>query len=198
MSMYTLEEYFAKKRIDEFNNKESSFIALLPNLRFKKHNKKLYFYAKNPIKLTINNKIIFKNEFELNDLSLKSCVKIQNIDFKCEIIEQELNNGLKIKIKYKAIHDLSIIEMQKISRKIESTILNLDISDDNENYDNYEDYYEDLKNKFDNSTELYEKDDYEEESITNENEEFTEQCNENINDEIEDPLDKFNKKNNLI
>lgn len=193
--MYSFEEYIEKKIRDEFNNKESLFIALLPNLRFKEDNKKIYFYAKNPIKLNINNKIIFKNEFELNDISLKSKITVQNINFNCEIIEKELNNGLKIKIKYKSNHTLGIIEMQKISRSIESTILNLDIVDDNEDYDNYESYYDDLKYKFQNSLE-YDEDNDEEENISNENK--NEEEIHNINDDIEDPLDKFNKKNNLI
>jgi len=192
MSGYTYQEFIAKKNRDEINNKELSFIVLLPNLRYKKY-KKLYFYAKNPIKLTVNNKIIYQNEFELNDISLKSSMTIKNINFNCEIIDEELSNGLKIKIKYKEIYDLSIIEIQKISRKIESTILNLNIVDNEEDYDNYEDYYENIKNNCDDQLELYE-DNSEEEFIENKNEEDIE----NINDDIEDPLDKFNKKNNLI
>ena len=203
--MYSFEEYIEKKIRDEFNNKESLFIALLPNLRFKEDNKKIYFYAKNPIKLNINNKIIFKNEFELNDISLKSKITVQNINFNCEIIEKELNNGLKIKIKYKEMNTLSIFEMQKISRSIELTILNLNIVDDNlhnEDYDNYESYYDNLKYKFENSLE-YDEDNNEEENSTNENKNSTnenknEEENHNINDDIEDLIDKFNKRNNLI
>jgi hypothetical protein len=132
MSGYTYEEYIAKKIKDEIDNKESSFTALLPNLRFKENNKKLYFYAKNPIKITINNKTVYKNEFELNDISFKSSITIQNIKFNCDIIEEELINGLKINIKYKAIHNLSKSEMQKISRKIESTILNINMGNNME------------------------------------------------------------------
>ena len=191
MSGYTYEEFIAKKRKDDNDNKESSFIVLLPNLRFKENNKKLYFYSKNPIKLTINNKIVYKNEFELNDISLNSSIIVQNINFNCEIIEEELNNGLKMKVKYKEINDISIIEMQKISRSIETTILNIDTVDDN-----YEDYYEDLKNHFENSSELYE--DNSEEEIPENKIEVYNEINQNINDDIEDPIDKFNKKNNLI
>ena len=45
----------------------NSFNLLLTNLRYK--NECIYFKSKSPIKLKVNNKTIFKDEFLLKDLS---------------------------------------------------------------------------------------------------------------------------------
>ena len=120
------------------DNKDITFNAILPNLRYK--NNKLYFNFNKIIKIKIKNKTEYKGQFELPNIGSTSKLNYMNYQIHCSIIKEELPNGLKVNVKLKYNNDLSKFEMQKIARYIESSILNINIEDESEdNSDQYND-----------------------------------------------------------
>lgn len=123
----------------------NSFNVLLPNLRYKKNSDKLYFKSKHPIKLKINNKNVFKDEFVLKDLSFSQTLNYNGIDIHCNIIKIEYDDGLKMNIKYNSNEYNYMSFMQKVAKFAEGCILGVNIDDlesrsvDYSN-DNYHDY----------------------------------------------------------
>jgi hypothetical protein len=165
-SYSTLEEFNTKKYIKTLEKEnEKNFIAILPNLRFRNGN--VYFLSNKPIKLT-DIKTKNKNshyEFILENISLKGSVFIKDIKFNCEILEEEIKNGLKIKVSY--IDQYLVIDkvyMQKVSRAVEAKILGINIFDDDDNID-----YDDNLNKYDKNNDLHYEtiSDYEDDTETN-------------------------------
>jgi hypothetical protein len=124
---------------------EKDMIAhcILPNLIYK--DKNVHFKFKNDINLRYNNRNHITGSILLENISMTSTVNFMDNIIKASIIEEELNNGLKIKIEYQQ-KLIDIIHIQKIAKYIESLILNIDISDEiyniNELNDSYN--YEDL------------------------------------------------------
>jgi hypothetical protein len=104
----------------------------LPNLRYK--NNKLVFIFKESLGLYVNNKWTELKEVALNNVSLKHSIYINDTRFKVNIIEKEINDGLKINIEYNRDTYLSIFELQRIAKKIESRILDIK-NNDHETYD---------------------------------------------------------------
>ena len=166
----------------------NSFNVLLPNLRYK--NNGIYFKLKDPIKLEINNKIIFKNEFLLKDLEYSQTLNYMNIDIHCTIIKTEYDDGLKMSIKYDSNEYNYTSFMQKIARFVEASILGINIDELDAEYDDYsQDYYDDKIKEFtenisDCSEEIYEE--------TSECDNITDENNESY---IEDHDNNDNKDN---
>ena len=121
--------------------KEKSENVLLPNLRYKDGN--IFFKSKNPIKIMLNGKKEFKSDFLLSNLAFNDTVYWKDIELNCTIMKEELEDGLKINIKYMDRHTIYRNDIQKFARVIEATILNINIieSDDCE-IDSYSDEYE--------------------------------------------------------
>lgn len=109
-------------------NKKISCIVVLPNLRYKNDN--IYFISKNPIKVKINNKIEFTNEFIIKDIALNGNITCMNTYIECEIIPKEFEDGIHINMKFIDNCDIYTNEIQKFARAIESKILGIDIMDD--------------------------------------------------------------------
>jgi hypothetical protein len=123
----------------------NSFNVLLPNLRYK--NDCIYFKSKSPIKLKVNNKTIFKDEFLLKDLSFTQTLNYMDMDIHCKIIKVEYDDGLKMNIKYDSNEHNYMSIMQQIARFVEASILGINIDDSESEYDNYSDEYYDNKIK---------------------------------------------------
>jgi hypothetical protein len=158
---YTITDPLSEKSVD----------VLLPNLRYK--NKNVYFVFNNPVKVIINGKREFKNEILLPDLSLEGSVNVMDIKIKCNIIEEEREDGLKVNLKYMDQHYLYNSDICKFARAVESAILKIDIfNEDNENIEEndshnlnyyYESDYEQENNSIYDEEEYYENDSIEDE-----------------------------------
>jgi hypothetical protein len=159
----------------------NSFNVLLPNLRYK--NDGIYFKSKNPIKLEINNKTIFKNEFLLKDLEYSQTLNYMDIYINCTIIKTEYDDGLKMNIKYDSNEYNYTSFMQKIARYVEASILGINIV---ESESDYSEEYDDKIKEFTENISVYSEDIYEETSecdnITDENNESYIEDNDNDND----------------
>ena len=70
--------------------------AFLPNFRYK--NGKISFIFKQPLKLDIMKKIVWINEFDIDNISIYDSIlyDYENIEYK--IIEEPYNEGLKVNI----------------------------------------------------------------------------------------------------
>jgi hypothetical protein len=149
----------------------NSFNVLLPNLRYK--NEQIYFKSKSPIKLKINDKIIFNNEFILKDLSFSQTLNYMDMDIHCTIIKIEYDDGLKMNIKYNSNEYNYTSFMQKIARYVEASILGINIDESDSDYS--EEYYDDKIKEFTENVSIYSEEIYEETSepdnITDENNE---------------------------
>ena len=121
------------------HHKEMSVDILLPNLRYK--NKNIVFIFKHPVKVKVNDKFEYKYEQLLYDLSLTGSFYCKDTKLNCKIYEDELEDGLKVNIKY--IDNVTIHrgEIQKFARAIEAKILGINLMDD---YDSDEDDYSDI------------------------------------------------------
>ena len=108
---------------------------VLPNLRYK--NNKLVFIFKESLGLYVNNKWTELKEVSLNNVSLKQSIRINNTRFKVNIVEKEINDGLTINIEYNRDIYLSIFELQRIAKKIESYILDIKNDDHETSNDDY-------------------------------------------------------------
>lgn len=111
-----------------FNQKKISYNVILPNLRYKNGN--VYFKSKYPIKLKINDKLIYKNEFILKDLQMDGNIDYMGTNLICNILKEELEDGLKINIEYYSNRYTSLSDMQKFARYIEACILDINMEDD--------------------------------------------------------------------
>lgn len=106
--------------------KEQSVFVILPNLKC--INKNIYFILKRPVKIQKDGKTEFHEKILLNNLSLKGKLNYMDFDLKCTILHEEIDNGLKVNIKY--ISNDNIVSkqtIQKFCRAIESMILDIDI-----------------------------------------------------------------------
>jgi hypothetical protein len=121
------------------HHKEMSVDVLLPNLRFK--NKNIVFIFKHHVKVKVNEKFEYKYEQVLDDLSLTGTFFCKDTKLNCKIYEEELEDGLKVNIKY--IDNVTIHrgEIQKFARAIEAKILGINLMDD---YDSDEDDYSNI------------------------------------------------------
>ena len=174
--------------MDFFSNNyvhTNSFSVLLPNLRYK--NDGIYFKSKNPIKLNINNKTIFKSDFLLKDLEYSQTLNYMNIDIHCTIIKTEYDDGLKMSIKYDSNEYNYTSFMQKIARFVEASILGINIDESESDYS--QDYYDDKIKEFTENISDYSEEIYEEIS---ESDNITDENNESY---IEDHDNKDNKDN---
>ena len=97
--------------------------CILPNLR--KINGSIYFIPKHAIKIFKDGKKKFIDKFELKNLSRNGYVYCDDIKISATILEDELENGLKIKIEYKDINLLNNKDIKRFAREIESSILNI-------------------------------------------------------------------------
>ena len=148
----------------------NSFNVLLPNLRYQ--NDGIYFKSKSPIKLKINNKIIFKDEFLLKDLSFSQTLNYMNIDIHCTIIKTEYDDCLKMNIKYDSNEYNYTSFMQKIARYVEASILGINIDDlESESVDYSEEYYDDKIKEFSENISEYSEEISESDIISDENNE---------------------------
>jgi len=148
-------------------DKYNSFNVLLPNLRYKNEN--IYFKPKSPIKLNINNKIIFTSEFILKDLTYSQTLNYMDIDLYCTIIKAEYDDGLKMNIKYDSNEHNYTLFMKKISRYVEASILGININETESEYN--EEYYDDRIKEFTDNISEYSEEILESDNISNENNE---------------------------
>lgn len=178
----------------------NSFNVLLPNLRYK-NNDGIYFKSKNPIKLEINNKTIFKNEFLLKDLAYSQTLNYMDIDIHCTIIKIEYDDGLKMNIKYDSNEYNYTSFMQKIARYIEASILGINIDESDYEYTDYsEEYYDNKIKEFTENISIYSEEIYEEisesDNISNENNESYIEDNENKDNQENQNNIKFHDDKN--
>ena len=129
---------------------EMSVDVLLPNLRYK--NKNIVFIFKHPVRIKTNDKTEFKYEQILDDLSLTGSFYCKDTKLNCTIYDDELENGLKVNIKF--IDNVTIHkgEIQKFARAIEAKILGIDIMNDNINFEEMS-IFNYLENEYDYSDE---------------------------------------------
>lgn len=106
-------------------------VVLLPNLRYKNNN--IFFISKSPIKTTLENKITYRTEFLLEDISLIGKIRCDGTDIQCQIIEKEYNDGMEIKLKYKNNMNISSHDIKKFARSIEAKILGIVNNEYNDN-----------------------------------------------------------------
>jgi hypothetical protein len=104
--------------------------CILPNLR--KIKGAIYFIPKNPIKIFINGKKKFTDKIELKNLSLEGYVYCDDTKILAKILNDELENGLKIKIEYKDSNFIDNKDIKRFAREVESAILNVNITKGNE------------------------------------------------------------------
>jgi len=102
---------------------------LLPNLRYTKNDKKIYFKTIRCVQLINNNKKILENTFNIGDIALSGRFKLFDINVKCNIQEIEHDNGLIVDIEYnninKFVYDKQLL---KIAKYIEGILCNLDVN----------------------------------------------------------------------
>ena len=125
------EEFVMRNPVHVWYNdyfKEMSVDVLLPNLRFK--NKNIVFIFKHPVKVKVNEKFEYKTEQILENLSLIGTIYCKDNKLTCKIYEEELEDGLKVNIKYNDNVTIHRGEIQKFARAIEAKLLGIDIMDD--------------------------------------------------------------------
>lgn len=125
--------------------KDLSYDALLLQLRYK--DKEIHYISKNPIKLIIDNKLKFKKNEILKNKSLTGEFICIDKKVKFKIIEEELDNGMKVNITIDRCGDISKCEMQKIARSLEAFMLGIDLTNEIELNEYMEYLYEDQFNK---------------------------------------------------
>ena len=104
---------------------------LLPNLRYNKSNKKIYFKTNRGVQLIENNIKKIENMFSMGDLSLTGKLTLFDININCTIQEIEHYDGLIVNIEYKYNKENLIIydnQLCKIAKYIEGLLCNLDTS----------------------------------------------------------------------
>lgn len=99
-----------------------SYNVLLPNLRY--INKNIYFVSKVPIKLCIDEKIVYQTNFLL-DISLTGEISYLDTDIKCTIIEKEHDDGLEVNLSYEDNYDIYTTDLKTIAQIAEATILGI-------------------------------------------------------------------------
>jgi hypothetical protein len=154
---------------------------LLPNLRYKKDKDKgkIFFKAKNPIRLKIRGKILYKDDFELVNLKLSGTIEYKDIKFICTILQEENENGLFVNIEYKSIEQLDIYEIRKFAKYFEGEILEV-------KYDKYDDEVdEDAMDDDPVKIETYDSDNYEENDNHYENDNYQSKNNDNTGYDLE-------------
>jgi hypothetical protein len=147
---------------------------ILPNLKYK--NNCIVFIFKESIGLFVNKKWKELKEISLNNVSLSHNIRINDTRFKVNVIEKECKNGLKINIEYNSDAYLGTSELQRIAKKIESHILNInteeyepnnydyiETSSDEINMDMTEDYSESYNSEEDYQSYEYDDNEYNEE-----------------------------------
>ncbi len=170
----------------------NSFNVLLPNLRYKKTTDKLYFKAKQPIKLKVNHKNIFKDEFVLKDLSYTQTINYMGIDIHCNIIKVEYDDGLKMNIKYKSNEYNYMSFMQKVAKFAEGCILGVNIDDlESRSVDYSNDNGYDYVEKISNYSEEYNDEEHEIDNNNNDNNDN----NESFIEESQDIIKYYDDKN---
>jgi hypothetical protein len=97
--------------------------VLLPNLKLKEN--KIYFTLKNQLKISINKKNTFINNFFIDNVSLYGKTNYNNILVNYNIINEEREYGLKIKIMYDENDFLYKLDIKKIAKSIEGDILGI-------------------------------------------------------------------------
>ena len=132
---------------------DTRFVSLLlPNLRYTKNDKKIYFKTYRGVPLIKNNKTVIENMFYVGDLSLSGRFQLFDINVKCNIQEIEHDNGLIVNIEYnnnKSIYDKQLC---KIAKYIEGLLCNLDINNvdefvkENEFYEKFYSHDSDSEN----------------------------------------------------
>ena len=140
MSFSTLEEhlYRMNENIEKNIKEHKCFFGILPNLNYCDEKKRIYF--------VLNQENIKKghpSKYELPDILSTGCINVDGNKYNVTIILEELLKGLKVKIEYNDPYGI-LVNHQKILRKIESLILNINESDENTidesvmtNYDEY-------------------------------------------------------------
>ena len=112
-------------------NKQTSTNILCPKLSYRKGGE-IFFVSEYPLKFIINGKKVFLNELSLGkNISLNSFINVFGYDISCQIIEKELEKGMKINLKYNKEYNIPKYELQKIGFYIETSILGLNIDFDN-------------------------------------------------------------------
>lgn len=153
-----------------YNDHEVTYKSkiLLPNLRYKKTKDKgkIFFKSKNPIRLKIRGKILYKDDFELVNLKLSGCIEYKYIKFNCTILEEENENGLFVNVEYKSTEQLDIYEIRKFAKYFEGEILEV-------KYDKYDDEVnEDVIDDESVKLETYDSDNYEDAHNNHENDNY--------------------------
>lgn len=127
----------------EFSTK---YHGRLPLFRYK--NNQIYFEPIYPMKLTLNKNVKYVKNFPVNILDFESNILYMGYDIYFKIINEDINNGLKVYIGIKNKDNISYSDKQKIVKVVEGTILkimtnkmNIDLTDiteyTNENIDHY-------------------------------------------------------------
>jgi hypothetical protein len=130
-------------------------IVLLPNLKLK--NNKIYFTLMHPTKIFIKKKNTHINDFLIDNVSMHGSTIYNSILINYDILNEELEKGLKIKIMYNENDFLYKKDIQKIAKNIESYIIG--IEDNNVDAYNISDEIE-YKNYSDTDSISYEEDTY--------------------------------------
>ena len=104
--------------------------CILPNLR--KIKGSIYFIPKHAIKIFIDNKKKFIDKVELKNISLNGTIYCDGIKIFSSILNDELDNGLKIKMEFQEVNLLDNRDIKRFAREVESAILNIYISKNNE------------------------------------------------------------------
>lgn len=104
--------------------------CILPNLR--KIQGSIYFIPKYAIKIFIDNKKKFIDKIELKNIALNGYIYCDEIKIFVSILNDELDNGLKIKMEFKEVNLLDNRDIKRFARETESAILNIYISKTNE------------------------------------------------------------------
>jgi hypothetical protein len=139
-----------------------SYDALLPNLRYK--DEKVYFISKNPIKIKLNDKIEYKNEFLLENISFTGKIYCVNTELNCKIVEKSDDNGLIVNIKFRDGPNIYNQDMQKFARAVEAAILGIDLMEDN-NSQISDDYLYNVNQLYDNQTDYDNESNFDNESV---------------------------------
>ena len=108
---------------DRYLKKEKKELVLLPNLKLKEN--KIYFTLKNQLKLFIKKKNSFISDFLIDNITMYGKTTYNNILVNYDIINEERENGLKIKIMYDENDFLYKIDIKKIAKSIEGDILGI-------------------------------------------------------------------------
>lgn len=104
--------------------------CILPNLR--KIKGSIFFIPKYAIKIFIDNKKKFIDKIELKNISLNGTIYCDENKIFASILNDELDNGLKIKMEFKEVNLLDNRDIKRFAREVESAILNIYISKNNE------------------------------------------------------------------